>query len=335
MGGATYHLRSDDDGTPRALYRVTDGWPVRWQPFDWEDLEADARDRVMRQVYLGPEDLDAVPPDGVAAVQAALRWREERRLLAWRFRAAGGLEAVEARLAPLGRPWSPLDAQEDPATRGVVLAPGAHLAFWAQGEVLTARLTVAGRSAPEVEAKRGAWASEVQGRVLPLAGASEVLPTPAHGPGGEPRSLAAELAAQLDILLELPEADPAGVGTAVGAPLRRVASGGGLGRGGPGEADVEDFVGQLPVGPFGSVALQNDPGSGRTRLALRVREGSAVYRGDLRPGRFGPERQDLPAGAPRGWTAQQVGRVALRCAYEPASRQLRVVVLDGRWPTAG
>ena len=74
-GGAprtAHYLRSRDDGTPRALYRVTEGWPTRWSAGGWVEVDEVERDRLMRQVYLGPEDIDPVAEADLAKVQAAL-----------------------------------------------------------------------------------------------------------------------------------------------------------------------------------------------------------------------------------------------------------------------
>jgi hypothetical protein len=70
-----HFVRRAQDGTPRALYRAALGWPQRWLHFAWQDLEELARDRVMRQVYFGLEDLDEIAQADVDQVQAALDLR--------------------------------------------------------------------------------------------------------------------------------------------------------------------------------------------------------------------------------------------------------------------
>jgi hypothetical protein len=329
------YLATDDDDTPRALYRVEGGRTLRWRHFDWEALEGGARDRVLRQVYLGPEDLSPLPEAEVPLALEALRWREQRRLRAWRFRleVPGGLELLEARLAPLGRRWVRLDSDSRADTLGSALDPHAHLHFESTGVGFLARVAAADATPEGAEAHLARAARQVLEEVLPALGATGVEPVAA---GEAPVSLGSALAAAVDRLLALGDSSPGAVGAATGVTLRRVPSGAGLGLAAPGEEEVEDFAAQLPAGPFDGLALQRQTGAPAARLALRVRRGLRVFRGDLRPARYGPERRAFTGGqgALEGsrWRVHAVGGLEVRFAFEPVTKALQLVVLEGAWP---
>jgi hypothetical protein len=168
----------DEMGRPRALYRVQGGWPQRWAAFGWCEMDEGARDRVMRQVYFGLEDLDDVAPSDLAQVRAVL-WRQAfHAARSWKLSTPTplSLDDVAQRLAPLLLAWSAAEAGLAVATRSAVLTPCTQLQFLSSGLVISVRLDARARSAQGLEVEIEAATRRLLDQIFPFLGEGTAQP---------------------------------------------------------------------------------------------------------------------------------------------------------------